>query len=104
MVCECQHDKRGVLSMANTGPDTNSSQFFITLTPVRGKGCLLPSRRVTCHLCAQTPEYDGSHVVFGEVIEGWDTLAKMGKCGDADGDPTAIIEITNCGSYPMTPV
>jgi len=69
-----KHDKRGILSMANAGPNTDGSQFFITFRPA--------------------PELDGKYTVFGEVVAGMDTVAKLEENGNPnDGPPTAPLKI-----------
>ena len=72
-----RHTGRGILSMANAGPNTNGSQFFL---------CFV-----------KTPHLDGKHVVFGEVVSGMDTLDKLEAVGSQTGKTTAECCIVDCG-------
>jgi peptidyl-prolyl cis-trans isomerase-like 3 len=69
-----RHNARGIVSMANKGPGTNGSQFFVTF--------------------AAAPHLDGKNTVFGRVWEGWETLDRMEEVGvDRKNRPTEPIRI-----------
>ena len=74
---QLKHTEPGLLSMANAGPNTNGSQFFLTTV--------------------ETPWLDGKHVVFGRVVEGMDVVRSMEAVGSANGKTAQAVVIADCG-------
>lgn len=77
---ELKHTEPGIISMANAGPNTNGSQFFITTVV--------------------TDWLDGRHVVFGKVTKGMDIVSKVEALGSSSGRPSKKVTIANCGEIP----
>jgi len=72
--------EKGIVGMANSGKNSNTSQFFITLADD----------------CSQL-QLNGNHVAFGRVILGLEVLEKLDNVGTQNGVPTLPVTITNCG-------
>lgn len=75
-----KHTGPGILSMANAGPNTNGSQFFICTT--------------------KTPWLDGKHVVFGKVVDGYKVVEQMEAVGSESGRTTEPVVIEDSGQLP----
>jgi len=72
-----KHTGKGILSMANAGPGTNGSQFFLCT--------------------AKTAWLDGKHVVFGKVVKGIDVVAAVEKVGSQGGETSQKVMVDDCG-------
>merc|ERR1712122_252404 len=78
---QLKHTGPGILSMANAGPGTNGSQFFLCTTK-------------TSHL-------DGKHVVFGKVVQGYEVVKAIEAVGSSGGQTSKAVVIEDCGELPL---
>merc|ERR1711865_460258 len=76
-----KHTGKGVLSMPNSGPGTNGSQFFLCT--------------------AKTSHLDGKHVVFGKVIEGMDVVKAIEGVGSSGGETSKKVVVADSGELPL---
>ncbi|TPX66964.1 hypothetical protein SpCBS45565_g04144 [Spizellomyces sp. 'palustris'] len=76
--------EKGLLAMANSGKNSNTSQFFVTLGEDPKK----------------LAKMDGKYVVFGRVVEGWEVLDLLDAVGTEDGRPSDQVQIVDCGELP----
>lgn len=74
---QLRHDRKYLLSMANAGPNTNGSQFFITTV--------------------LTPHLDGKHTVFGVVVSGQEIVDSIEQVGSRTGATSTEVKIVDCG-------
>merc|ERR1712070_962545 len=79
---QLDHTGPGILSMANAGPNTNGSQFFICTTK-------------TSHL-------DGKHVVFGKVVQGMDVVRAIEEVGSSSGTTKQKVKVADSGEVPLS--
>lgn len=78
---QLDHTGEGILSMANAGPNTNGSQFFLCT--------------------AKTSHLDGKHVVFGKVIEGMDIVKNIEAVGSSGGETSKKVVVSECGDLAL---
>jgi len=78
---DLKHTGEGILSMANAGPGTNGSQFFLCTT--------------------DTPHLDGKHVVFGAVVEGMDVVKAIEAVGSSGGETSKKVLVADCGELEL---